>query len=406
MIYRPHDLKAMLDLKEFRVNQKRLNEVIEASLEELIQMSRASGRSGDGLDIYIDVLIAFHKGDAVGLSALSERLSSKGVVRILTMMRLALLRRTITLPLIQEAKDHLPDAGAWKGELSLLIAHGYLAIERFQEAKDGFDLASQELRALGAVGKSLRADLNSVVATSHLFPDGVYVAEYQVIWKKARKDKQWLVAATCLMNLSREHQLLGALSKAVELAGRSIATCHDHPLSENYFLCHAQRAHVLLEMNRDLEALRDLEIVKMSRFPVVIAAYEVLLRLFPRLCSKTVGEVEKRSPVDESAVADGAEECPVSLPEWRTRLETSNLPLATLSAQEEALVQFVAAAPRSKFAICDHLFGTSVHPFAAENRLKNLLGRIRKKCPGLVIYSNELYSVPRSLVASRARSGS
>ncbi|MNL58796.1 hypothetical protein D3C87_1824650 [compost metagenome] len=51
---------------------------------------------------------------------------------------------------------------------------------------------------------------------------------------------------------------------------------------------------------------------------------------------------------------------------------------------EDRLVCLVSCRPRDKFEIIDDLYGEKIDFDAAENRLKNLLNRLRKKRPGLI----------------------
>ena len=64
-----------------------------------------------------------------------------------------------------------------------------------------------------------------------------------------------------------------------------------------------------------------------------------------------------------------------------------------LSPLEERLLEFIAASPKTKFEIMDHLYGDRLNTEVRENRLKNLLNRLRKKRPELIVFENEKYRI-------------
>jgi hypothetical protein len=74
---------------------------------------------------------------------------------------------------------------------------------------------------------------------------------------------------------------------------------------------------------------------------------------------------------------------------WRFPRERAPNSL-NLSEQESELLRFVSLKRRTKYEIIDHLFPGAEH-FTAENRLKNLVHRIRKKSKGVLSYEDGFY---------------
>jgi hypothetical protein len=73
-----------------------------------------------------------------------------------------------------------------------------------------------------------------------------------------------------------------------------------------------------------------------------------------------------------------------------------------LSPGEETLLHFLSKQPRNKFELMEHIFPDETDVLVAENRLKNLLHRLRKKAPGLLVFENEEYRLADNDLLSRS----
>ena len=62
------------------------------------------------------------------------------------------------------------------------------------------------------------------------------------------------------------------------------------------------------------------------------------------------------------------------------------------------LLSFVMNKPRSKSEIIDHLYGTEISIIYTENRFHNLLSRLRKKIPQVIVFENEKYHAAAQLL--------
>ncbi|MNU07531.1 hypothetical protein D3C72_2531640 [compost metagenome] len=60
---------------------------------------------------------------------------------------------------------------------------------------------------------------------------------------------------------------------------------------------------------------------------------------------------------------------------------------------EERIVALLSSKPRDKYKLIEDLYGDRIEINAAENRLKNLLNRLRKKIPGRIVFENGLYKI-------------
>lgn len=352
-----------------------IRELIEADVDRLLHPDFAR-RLPPALEIYRQTLLAYHRGDLRGVEKIAAEVPpglSRDVpcLPVLIELRRKILTRDATAPEIDTHERSFDPESAWYGELLILLAAVCETIEDFHRARSLHVEAAAALEKIGARGKALRAEANAIVDLTNIDPERRYFPEYMVLLKRARKMKQFNIAATTSLNLSREYQRVGALQNALRFCNRAIAAAGSNPGGLTAMLAIAHRAHLLHELNRPREAEVDFELASTSTFPAVQAACAVLADLM------------RRSPA----------EAPTNAPTtWKERAaETAGrLPL---SAIEEKVIRFVSEKPRGKFEITDHLFGDDVHPLTAENRLKNLIHRIRKKRPGLIVLKDDRYSL-------------
>jgi hypothetical protein len=165
---------------------------------------------------------------------------------------------------------------------------------------------------------------------------------------------------------------MGAYTVALRYCQKALAACQPDPGSFIYYLSLAHRAHLLFDLGRRIEAKADMELASIADFPAVKSALESL-----------------RIIMGESSASDVGN----TLRTWQERLDVfrADGKDGKLSPVEERLLHFLSSGAREKFEIADHLFGRDLHPLKAENRIKNLVHRIRKKFPGLIVFEQDRY---------------
>lgn len=372
---------------ESAISVSLIREMIEADVDRLLHPDFAR-RLPPALEIYRQTLLAYHRGDLRGVERIAAALPAPPPADLpclpaLIELRRKILARDATVDEIDAHERAFDPASPWHGELLILLAAVCETIEDFHRARRLHVEAAAALGKIGAWGKALRAEANAIVDLTNIEPERRYFPEYLVLLKRARKLKQFNIAATTLLNLSREYQRIGALQNALRFCNRAIAAAGSNPGGITAMLAVAHRAHLLHELGRPREADVDFELASTSTFPAVQAACAVLAGLM------------RRSP------ADAPRGAPTT---WKERA-TESPALLPLSAIEEKVIRFVSEKPRGKFEITDHLFGDDVHPLTAENRLKNLIHRIRKKRPGLIVLKDDRYSLadPEREIRSRKK---
>lgn len=350
--------------------------LIEADVERLLELEFKIALTPE-LELYRQSMLAFHRGDINALENIKNSAQDFSEISTLIELRRGILKRDFTQAKLVQLFESSPQ-GPWKGEFLILCAAAFESINDFVTARKLHIEAVPALEAIGAFGKSLRSRSNAIANLSCIEPERKMLAEYNAIYREARKLRQNDIMATTLLNLSREYHRMGAHKMALKTCHRSIAANRGNAGTLIYFLAIVSRAHIYFDLGRKAEAETDLELARGSGFTPVQAACQTLDALMGQ------GEVTEISVTS-------------MLPSWKERLEArdrrSDDLRSKLSPLEESLVRFLAASSRGKFEITDHLFGAKLHPFTAENRLKNLIHRIRKKHPGLIIFENDLYSL-------------
>lgn len=269
-----------------------------------------------------------------------------------------------------EVFDRFP---LWKGEGFLALARLLEASGKFEEAKIFFFRSSQELGRIGAEVKSLWSFYYRLLVEGKIRSDTKkLIADYHYVFRKASKLEEVELAALALLGISLEYQKLSAMKLAV----KSIRDAVEISKKRADTLTHArvvfQKYQLLLATERPEEALKDLEFCRSSKFP------------------------EIQSLIGGAVV-------PIVAPEGQKKAKGRGQ--GDLSELEVDLLKLLVEGPKDKFQIIEHMYGTRLSLDVTENRLKNLLNRIRKKRPDLIVFEEGKYRIvdPGFLDEWRAR---
>jgi tetratricopeptide (TPR) repeat protein len=380
------------------LSHRAIQRLIEANVEQLLAFDLEEPVS-PGLEFYRQVLLAFHRGDLRALDRFIADLGADQLELLQEIPALLVMTHLRSHILSKKAeKSFLEDSaarhcrGPWAGEVCILLAAAYETLEDFPAALKFHKEAARELLKIGAKGKSLRARSNAVANLSNLEPERKLIPEYFYLFREAKKLKQTNIMATNLLNLSREYQKIGALRLALKFCNRALAVSKENFGGLIESLCIVHRGHLNLNLGRIVDARADLEQIRNSDFAVVKSAAVVLEKML-------------KVKQDEEPYHEAEKQI---LRTWQERLdEFTGDPQSkrtTLSSNEERLIQFLSEKSRQKFEITDYLYGADLHPFKAENRLKNLIHRVCTKCPGLIYYENDHYFLA-DIQLSTARAG-
>jgi hypothetical protein len=257
-----------------------------------------------------------------------------------------------------EVFDRFP---LWKGEGFLGLARLLEASGKFESAKVFFFRSSQELGRIGAEVRSLWAFYYRILVEGKMRSDTKkLIADYHYVYRKALKLQEHELTALALLGISLEYQKLSAMKLAV----KSIRDAVEVSKKRADSLVHArvvfQKYQLLLATDRPEEALKDLEFCRASQFPEI----QTLVggAVVPILASEGQKKSRGRGKGD-------------------------------LSELEVDLLKFLVEGAKDKYQIIEHMYGTRLSLDVTENRLKNLLNRIRKKRPDLIVFEDGKYRI-------------
>lgn len=363
-----------------------LAQLLDSNLEELIDLLRKV--EDPVLRIYGEILRLYLQGNVISLRSLLDSLPAQGLpLRDLRMLqslgraRLRIREKTVdreTLNALEACLELFPD---WKCETEFLIAMAYESLEDHGRAKEAYEKAVGPLEKEGAPKKAAKAALNAIACESHIFPDRKLFAEYHQIARQGIRVGASDVAGIAFLNISREYQLLGARLAALKYVNRAISLLQGQTGTRPYFMAIAHRCHVFLELGRREEAQIDFEMIRMSPLPEAQGTIEVL----EKLISKTSSSVGALQPLRLT-------------PTWEERWShaqnhETRLNVTYLAPLEDRLVQFLSRGPKDKFEIIQFLYENKGAFASLDRRLTNLLVRVRKKHPGLLVFSGGKYRI-------------
>lgn len=358
------------------------NLIIEGSQKDLFNFERhlmASNLSEEqNVQLfYIRVLIAYNRQDANAIASLLQRLQSGlgsfEAVAEVAKMRLQIRFGSIDLVQIQSALKFLKANAViplFKAEALFLSGTAYLNYGLYAESENLFKEASVIFQLALANKKALRSSLCALAAYSCAHPQSRLFYEYTEIYNQCIEGEEYLSAATALVNISREFQILGAQSvaldyidKAIQLFEKKDRGSREHGLalahqSELYFeqglksQGHSSLLFAISVGNKDVQ----------SACQVVADQYQVNLKTLPF----------------ES-----------TLPTWQERATEGQQ--VVLSPLESQLIQLLSQSPKDKYELMDQLYGELINFESKEGRLKNLLSRLRTRYPDLIVLREQKY---------------
>jgi len=270
---------------------------------------------------------------------------------------------------------------AWKGEANFVLAIYSEVHKEDERALSFYKAAQKHFFSAGLLKKSAKAFHNAVACESRINPERKLIPEYFQASQLAIEAQDWGTAGTALNNISREYQLMKAPEAALKYASQALEYLKKDSYGTYHFyntLCH--RCHLNLTLGYHSAALLDYQEACVARFPEIQA-------LLPKLQNwlESVG-IESLTQKDSS-------ENEYLRPTWRERSALILSEKNKLSEQESHVLQALLSGPQSRHDLIEKLWGNSVDFFSLENRLKQILHRIRKKSPTLLGFNEGKYFI-------------
>jgi hypothetical protein len=348
--------------------------VVQAPLSQLA-IIRDELPEGHVMRYYADVLISYLSGNIPQLIFLADQLTEwhDPLLRTLVQTRLAIREKTVTKEIVQRLQVLSIHDPLWQGEALIIAGFASETIGEYQTAKRLYFESHRSFESIGAKMKSLKALHNYISASSKIETERAYFAEFHLIYRKAKAVRDSDVAGTALTNLGREFQKMGALRSALKYSCRAILFLQKTSGTYQHHMALLNRCHVLCDMGRYHDALEDFDIIKNSPHAEVKAGV------------KALEEVITKAKIDNCSRIDNH-------PTWLERLAEER-PSEVMTDLEDRMIALLSSKPRDKYMLIEDLYGDRIAIDAAENRLKNLLNRLRKKMPGKILFDNGFYKI-------------
>jgi hypothetical protein len=340
---------------------------------------------------YANILLAYRLGrmdalqdylkrfETLPLSQAPEKKIRELVGSIIT-VRHQIYSRDVHPLSIEALETLLPtiEAPLWRAETHFVIALSYASIEKEQEAQQHYKLANHFFSQAEAPKRAVAALLNCVSAESRLFPETIFITDYMYVAAKALQIGESPVAGTAYLNVSRDYQKLEAFQAALFYCNLAIQNLENQRGSINFDLALAHRAHLLINVDRKVEAQALIESLLASPFEEVQGAIGVLykkMRMSP-----------KRRPFKANAKAQAWNDRRFGVLEF---LKTGS----GLSPMENKILDLLFKKPYSKFELAAETYGDRLDCNVTLNRLNNVIFRLRKRFPNLIVIDEGTYRI-------------
>jgi hypothetical protein len=240
-------------------------------------------------------------------------------------------------------------------EISWTLALAFDVVPDAAMAEIWYRRAHHLFDECGFKRRSAVAFFECVRCKTQLSPNENLMGEYQDAYRMAMMIDDRKMASLCLSRLAHDYQIAGAKLTALKCAQEAVRLVETSRSSLEFHKGVFARFSILLELDRQSEAQRDMNFLKKSEYAEIHASL------------KPLGIV-----IEGAAVADQPVEA--------TEASVANL----LSPDEERLVKLLTERPQDRFHLAEALYGSALDVETLENRLKNLLVRIKKKMPGSI----------------------
>lgn len=355
---------------------------IEANLEELILMSQ---HENEAAEVYRQGIIAFLKSDLAELEACAEVLETKSPIAVCLQLRLQIKRGNLNKTFLEEIERaaHFYE-DIWHGEALFLIGQAYYILKTFDLSQKAYVHAFRSFEKAGLAKKSVKALLNSVAAESCYSPQKRLLVEYQMIARKAIQVGEFAAAGTAVMNISREFHLIRSFELSLRYANQSLQYFAQGDYgSLGYFLALLHKAHLLLDMSRSSESLLCYEEARAATQPEVRSSILILSQMY---------ESRLGIKVETSQLIDLEKSLPAT---WQERAKAGQVQslLQKMSGDEAKLIETLSESGRDRNELLSILYGDVVDFDSLIGRFKNLLSRVRKKHPDLIVFENGVYKL-------------
>ena len=359
-------------------------DVIDSPLSGLISIQASSLLcEGDDTFCYLAALIAYFKGELAALTRSKESFDEGAPIRLFIEMRIAVLTSEVNSKQIEEFVSlilKLTSDPAFIGEAYFIAGYASYTLHNYAMTISYYQKALPYLELCGAQRKHLKTSQNLLAARTNLDPSMKCIPDYQELQRQASRLNDMVTSGLCHLNISREYQKLGLLNIALETANFAVEELESDHGVNHYYLARLHRAHLLIQMGIEHQAFIDIEACSSTDFNDVRAAIRVLENI--DFQTENAVRLERLNPT------------------WQARsrrLQLEKYSQLKFNDLEERVITQLSAGPVEKNRLIDQIYGTKIDFLSAEARLKNVIARIRKKSPSIIVYRNGEFSLANNL---------
>ncbi len=351
--------------------------IIQANLSELKELYFISDNFSPDELFYLTTMIYYYQGDISQLQSYLLDNKMNSYLDLMGKIRLNIIEQNINQRDLENLQSYLENnpklASEWIAEAWFLLGWAHREIQSNIIAKKIFKKCYSILWQVQAKKKAVKSMLNHVVCQSHIDPSKRYIIDFQTIAKKALEVGDPIVAGLCQLNIARDYRFLGSYELSEKLINQSVANLELDRGANNYYFAVLERCYLNIELKRFKLAHLDYQIVSESPLLEIKEASKLILKILG-------GDVKI-----ESKALD---------PVWGDVLKDKELKSSyKLTKTESSLINYLSLGEKSKVEIIKHLYGNQLNFDSAENRLKVLLSRLKKKAPELITYHHGFYTI-------------
>jgi len=355
--------------------------LIDSPTSEIHALARDLALEGD-VAYYAKTLSFYLQGDRERLTELLATPSGNEHIDALAKLRLEIRLRTVKGKDLHDFTQlEMPDV--LEAEKHFLLGLGWEMQDNDRMCGRHFAQAAAIYRTQGCPKKALRAFYNAIAADSRLNPHKSYVSEYQAVVQLSKEVGDAAFEGMALTMISREYQIQGLFEMSLEMVERALTLLQSERGCSHHGHALLQKAHVLLDLKRDSQVPALILEAEMTPFSEIQSAAK-LLRVATDASLMWSRDLEKDL-----------------LPTWRNRVPqlTTRAKIGraaeVTSELEERLLKIIYNGPVNKWDLIERLYPSGGSPLALENRLKNLLGRVRQKYPEKIVCLDGRYSLEK-----------
>lgn len=324
--------------------------------------------------LYAEAMLAYFQSDDSGMSRAQETTQNHDVHALISVRRELRARRR-NPQVLQKALRDVSDASWAQGELLFLAGAWHEAEGEFSRSEAAFQESRVHYLKACAPRKALRSELNALAASTRLSPRRFLASRYLELRERARELSEQDIEAQCEALLSRAFQRLGCLSLARDHAERALSLSTEAFGSLQRQRIESHLALLLIQSGFKLQAETWTETLMHSEFSEIRAIASLL----------SAAHAGSHTLTDEIW-----ENLPSS---WRERwLEHISKDWSTTDLEGQ-LIGALAQRSRSIAELGSILYPDLQNRESSLARTREILRRVRKRWPGLVLRQDELYTL-------------